>query len=64
MEASALFVICSTFGLASACVCGIVANRANSEEVDMDAYKKANQSCQKVASKAVYFHLKGRGMIA
>jgi uridine phosphorylase len=37
MEAAALFVMCSVFGLHAACICGVVAQRTQSEKVSTSA---------------------------
>ena len=44
MEAATLFVVAQSFGLAAACVCGVVAKRTTSELVaPADIYKKASE---------------------
>jgi uridine phosphorylase len=64
MEASALFVMASTMGLHAACICGVVAVRAESEKISVDTKKGAAQShWEKVATEGIYQSLLRRGMI-
>ena len=64
MEASALFVMCSAFGLHAACLCGVIAKRDASEKVSLDTKTgAAKNNWQKAAVEGVYFSMKRRGLI-
>ncbi|MBN2689592.1 MAG: uridine phosphorylase [Gammaproteobacteria bacterium] len=64
MEASGLFVICSAFGLEAAAVCAIIAKREDSEEVDMDAKRRARENWEKVVKEGLYVHMQERGLVS
>lgn len=64
MEAAALFVICSTFKLHAACLCGVIAVRAESEAVSIDTKKgTAKNHWEKAALMGVYNSMLDRGLI-
>lgn len=63
MEASALFVMCSAFGLDAACICGVIAKRLESESVSLKTkVGAAKQNWQKVAVAGICAHMKSRGL--
>lgn len=63
MEASALFVICSTLGLEAACLCGVIAQRTESEEVSVNTKLGAAKShWEKLAVTGIHQSLKRRGL--
>lgn len=54
MEAATLFVVAQSFGLAAACICGVVAKRTKSEKVAPPAiYQKASDGFQKAVREAL-----------
>ncbi|MCP4146951.1 MAG: uridine phosphorylase [bacterium] len=54
MEAAPLFTMCSTMGLKAGCVCGVVANRTNSEAiVPNDLFKQVEKHISRIAINAV-----------
>lgn len=62
MEASALFVICSIFGLHAASICGVVVKRTVSEEVTIGTTTGSpTANAIKVAVAAVHASMKRRG---
>lgn len=64
MEASALFVIASAMKLHAACICGVIAKRAESEKVSLDTKKGAAKSnWEKVALEGIYRSMKRRGLV-
>lgn len=64
MEASALFVMCSAFGLHAACLCGIVAKRDQSEKVSLATKAgTAKSNWENLAVEGVYTSMKRRGLI-
>jgi len=64
MEASALLVMCSAFGLHAACLCGVVVKRDNTEVISVEAKNGAcKQNWQKVAVEAIYISMKRRGLL-
>lgn len=64
MEASALFVMCSTFGLHAGCLCGIIAVRTKSEAVSVDTKKgAAKKHWEQAAVAGIYASMKRRGLI-
>lgn len=64
MEASALFVMASTMGLHAACLCSVVAQRVESEKIDLGTKSgKAKQNWEKVAQAGIYQSLKRRELI-
>jgi len=64
MEASTLFVMCSVFGLEAACVCGIIAKRVDSEEVDIEGKSKATENWQACVERGLYHSMKSKRLIA
>jgi len=62
MEASALFVIASTFGLQAACICGVIAKRDQSEKVELDAKGTAQKNWECVAVEGIRTSLVRRGL--
>jgi uridine phosphorylase len=64
MEASALFVMCSVFGLEAACICGVVAKRIESEKPSLTAKQgAAKQNWEKVMLEGVLAHLRQRNLV-
>lgn len=63
MEAAAVFVMCSAFGLQAACVCGIIAKRVESEKVDLDHKDLSVTNMQKVVKEGIYQSLLRRGLV-
>ena len=63
MEASALFTLCSIFDLDAACFCGIIAKRAESENLDLEGKEKARQNWVKTLKAGLLFDMKKRGLI-
>lgn len=64
MEAAALFVIANVFGLHAACLCGVIAVRAESEAVSIDTKKgTAKNNWEKAAVQGVYTSMVDRGLI-
>lgn len=64
MEASALFVMASTMGLHAACMCGVVAQRVESEKISTDAKNnEAKNNWEKMIKAGLYQSLKRRGLI-
>ncbi len=63
MEASALFTICSVFGLDAACFCGIIAKRTESEEPDLEGKKKAQVNWEKTLKTGLLYDMEKRGYI-
>ena len=56
MEAATLFVVAQSFGLAAACVCGVVAKRTDSELVaPPDIYIKASEGFALTVKEALLF---------
>ena len=54
MEAATLFIVAQSFGLAAACVCGVVAKRTKSEKVAPKAvYKKASAAFEATVKEAL-----------
>ena len=53
MEASALFTICSTFGLQAASICCVIAKRTKSEKVDKRKYQKGMDLTMKIIKQAI-----------
>jgi uridine phosphorylase len=64
MEAAALFVTCSVFGLHAACLCGVIAKRDESEKPSIDTKKStAKSNWQQLAVASIYESLRRRGLI-
>lgn len=64
MEAAALFVMCSAFGLHAACLCGVIAKRDQSEKVSIDTkLGTAKSNWELLAVEGVYTSMKRRGLI-
>lgn len=63
MEAAAVFVLCSAFGLNSACICGVIVKRVESENIDVDQKDLSVTNMQKVAKEGIYQSLLRRGLI-
>jgi uridine phosphorylase len=64
MEAAALFVMCSTFNLHAACICGVIAVRAESEAVSIDTKKgTAKNNWEQAALMSIYQSMVDRGLI-
>jgi uridine phosphorylase len=63
MEASAVFVMCSAFGLKAACICGVIAKRDQSEKVELDSKGVAEKNWLKVATHGIKKSLERRGLI-
>ena len=64
MEASALFVICSVFGLEAACICGVIALRTQSEIPSVDVKGGvAKNNWEKTILNGIYEHMKQRQII-
>lgn len=64
MEAAALFVICSVFGLHAACLCGVVAKRDASEKVSLDTKAgAAKTNWEKLAVASIHTSMVRRGLI-
>ena len=64
MEAATLFVMCSTMSLHAACVCGVIAKRAESEKVSVDTKKgTAKSHWETAAVKGIYQSMKRRGLV-
>lgn len=54
MEAATLFTLCEIFGLRAAAICGVVAQRTDSEKVaSKEVYRLAEERFQKVCKKAL-----------
>ena len=54
MEAATLFIVAQSFGLAAACICGVVAKRTKSEKVAPPSiYKKASERFQQTVKEAL-----------
>lgn len=54
MEAATLFIVAQSFGLAAACVCGVVAKRTKSEKVaPPNVYKKASDAFASTVKEAL-----------
>lgn len=53
MEAGTLFKMASVYGFAAACVCGVVADRTTSEDVELELKKEAEENAINVALRAV-----------
>ena len=53
MEASALFTICSTFGLQAACICCAIAKRTKSEKIDKSKYQSGIHSIMKIIKETI-----------
>lgn len=56
MEAATLFTMCSAFGLSAACLCGVIAKRTESEEVNLEAYAVAFSRLAKIIRGAIVNH--------
>lgn len=63
MEASALLVMCSVFGLHAACISGIVAKREETEAVDLTGKADAVKNSEVAARDGIYQSMKRRGLI-
>lgn len=63
MEASTLFVMASTFGLNAACICGVIAKRVESEQVDPGCFETVGIRWQQTVKKALYLDMVKRGFI-
>jgi uridine phosphorylase len=64
MEASALFVMCSVFGLRAACLCGVIAKRTESEGVSLAAKTgNAKQNWELAMVEGIYADMVNRGLI-
>ncbi len=63
MEASALFVLASIFGLEAACLCGVIAKRDASEAPDLNAKQLCKDRWEAVAKEAIYLSMQERGLI-
>lgn len=64
MEAASLFVICSTLQLEAACLCGVIAQRTESEEVSLNAKTGAAKAhWETLAVNGIRQSLKRRGLI-
>ncbi len=64
MEASALFVIASVMGLKAACICGVVANRVESEKISTEVKQStAKDHWEQVAKAGIYASLKRRNLL-
>lgn len=53
MEASALFTICSVFGLQAACICCTIAKRTKSESVDKTKYNIGMEKIMKIIQNSI-----------
>lgn len=53
MEAGTLFKMGGVYGFAAACICGVIANRTQGEEPDLDAKDRAVRDAIRVALKAI-----------
>lgn len=64
MEASALFVMCSAFGLHAACLCAAIAKRVESEQVALAAKAGvAKSNWEKATVEAIRMSMIDRGLI-
>jgi uridine phosphorylase len=63
MESSALFTVCSVFGLDAACFCGIIAKRTKSEEVVTDAKIIAEKNWMATLKSGLAVDMKKRKLI-
>lgn len=64
MEAATLFVIGSTLGLETACICGVVVKRLESEEISVSAKQTTcKDNWEKLAVSGIYESLRRRGKI-
>lgn len=64
MEAAAMFVICSAFGLHAACLCSVVAKRVESEAVSLQTKgTTAKDNWEKTAREAIHISMQRRGLI-
>ncbi|MCP4294812.1 MAG: uridine phosphorylase [Proteobacteria bacterium] len=53
MEASAMFTICSVFGLKAACICAVIAKRTQSESVDKSKYDQSMRNIMSIIKHTV-----------
>jgi uridine phosphorylase len=63
MESATLLTLANVFGLEAACVCGVVVNRTNSEQVDPDAKEILMTSWCQVAVDTIYRNMQRKGLI-
>jgi len=63
MEASALFVMCSAFGLHAACLCGVIAKRVDSEAVSTTTKQgSAKANWEQATLYGIAAHMRKRGL--
>ncbi len=53
MEAGSLYTICRTMGLRAACICAVVANRMQSEQVVRDEIRRAEEAATQIGLAAL-----------
>ena len=63
MEASALFTICSIFGLHAACFCGVIAKRTDSEIINPEGKQKAIENSKQTLKIGLLMDMQKRGLI-
>jgi uridine phosphorylase len=56
METAALFIVCRVFGLEAASLCGVIAQRTESEAVRKDVYDIVQERLSKIAKTAISIH--------